>query len=260
MSEGQPLSPNLFKRNLAAGKRQIGLWLSLNSAMSTEICAGSGYDWLLLDMEHAAIDVSQVLDHLRAAKGGTAELMVRLPWNDPIIMKRLLDAGVRNFMIPMVQSAAEARLAVEASRYPPRGFRGVAGNIRAANFNRITSYVEHCHEEQCIVVQIETPKGVEAIEEIGAIDGVDGLFIGPNDLSANMGLLGKMGAPEAKKMIAHALDKIRKTGKAPGILNFVPAEARALLAAGFTFIAVGADGSIVARRSEALLAEITSAS
>ena len=114
MSEGQPLSPNLFKRNLAAGKRQIGLWLSLNSVMSTEICAGSGYDWLLLDMEHAAIDVSQVLDHLRAAKGGTAELMVRLPWNDPIIMKRLLDAGVRNFMIPMVQSAAEARAQLEA--------------------------------------------------------------------------------------------------------------------------------------------------
>jgi 4-hydroxy-2-oxoheptanedioate aldolase len=260
MSEGQQLTPNMFKRNLTAGKQQIGMWLAMDSLMATEILAGSGYDWLLLDMEHACIDVSEVLNHLRAAKGGTAELVVRIPWSDPIMMKRLLDAGVRSFMIPMVQSAAEAQLVVDATRYPPHGIRGLAGNTRASNFNRIPSYVSSCQEEQCIVVQIETPAAVEAIETIGAIDGIDGLFIGPNDLSANMGFTGKAGAPEVKQLVARALQKMKATGKAPGILNFVPTEARALLASGFVFIAVGSDASIVARRSETLLQEIKSGS
>jgi 4-hydroxy-2-oxoheptanedioate aldolase len=259
MAWNQPLPPNNFKRNIAAGKKQIGMWLALDSLMSTEILAGSGYDWLLLDMEHACIDVSQVVNHLRAAKGGMAELVVRMPNNDPILMKRLLDAGVRSFMIPMVQSADEARLAVNASRYPIQGgFRGAAGNTRASNFNRIPSYIEHCHEEQCIIAQIESLAAVEAIPAIGAVDGIDGLFIGPNDLSSNMGYQGRQGDPVVKATIARALEMIQKTGKSPGILNFVPPEARALLAAGFTYIAVAADGALVARGGEALLADIKS--
>jgi 4-hydroxy-2-oxoheptanedioate aldolase len=249
-------TPNVFKQNLRERKKQYGLWLSLDSPMATEIVAGAGYDWLLLDLEHNCIDLSSVVDHLRAAQGGTAELMVRLPWNDTVMFKRLLDAGVRSFMVPLVQTADEARAAVASTRYPPHGIRGAAGNTRASRFNRITNYFENTHENICIVVQIETVKGVEAIEDIAAVDGVDGLFIGPSDLSASMGLVGKATLPEVKEMIKKALGKILKTGKAPGILNFVPADARAWVEAGFSFIAVGADGAIVARRSESLLQEV----
>jgi 4-hydroxy-2-oxoheptanedioate aldolase len=259
MSDGQPLTPNMFKRNLAAGKKQIGLWLSLDSPLSTEMVAGAGYDWLLLDLEHTAIDLSSVVHHLRAAKGGTAEMLVRIPWNEPVIFKRLLDVGVRSFMVPMVQSAEEARAAVSATRYPPHGIRSAAGNTRASNFNRITSYLDRCHEEQCIVTQIESTKAIDAIPGIGAVEGVDGLFIGPNDLSANMGMVGKFGHPAVQEKIALALERIQKTGKAPGILNFVPAEAKGFFKAGFQFIAVGADGALLARRSEALLQDIQSA-
>lgn len=250
------VQPNLFKRGLAEGKRQPGLWLTLESANVTEILAGSGYSWLLLDMEHTPVDASQVAEHLRAARGGTAELVVRIPWNEPIMMKRLLDAGVRSFMVPFVQSAAEARAAVAATRYPPHGIRGVSGNMRANNFARIKDYADRYHEEQCIIVQIESPVAVVAIPEIGAIEGVDGIFVGPNDLAANMGLFGKPGAPEVRAVIDKAVEVIKKTGKAPGILNFNVSEARELFTRGYSYIAVGSDTSILARRSEALLTEI----
>jgi len=251
------LSPNLFKRGLAQGKKQPGLWLSLESPNITEVLAGSGYDWLLLDMEHTCLDPSQVAEHLRAAKGGTAELVVRIPWNEPILVKRLLDAGVRSIMVPFVQSADEARRAVAATRYPPHGIRGVSGNMRANGFSRIKDYGQRYHEEQCIIVQIESPAGMAAIPEIGAVDGIDGIFVGPNDLAANMGLYGQPGAPQVRAAIAEILQAIRATGKAPGILNFNPSEARELLRSGYDFIAAASDLFILARRSEALLAELT---
>jgi 4-hydroxy-2-oxoheptanedioate aldolase len=247
---------NRFKAGLAQGKRQPGLWLTLESVNATEIVAGSGFDWLLLDMEHTGLDVSQVADHIRAAKGGTAELVVRIPWNDPIVMKRLLDSGVRSFMIPFVQSPGEARAAVASTRYPPHGIRGVSGNMRANNFARYSDYAERYHEEQCIVVQIESPAAVAAIHDIGLVEGVDGIFVGPNDLAANMGLFGQPGAPQVRSVISDALGKIRSTGKAPGILNYDPVQARSLFDDGYTFIAVGSDTSILARRSEALLADV----
>jgi 4-hydroxy-2-oxoheptanedioate aldolase len=251
------LPANHFKAGLAQKRRQAGLWLTLESVNATEIAAGSGFDWLLLDMEHTGLDVSQVADHIRAARGGTAELVVRVPWNDPIIMKRLLDTGVRSFMIPFVQSAEEARAAVAATRYPPHGIRGVSGNMRANGFNRYRDYGARYHEEQCVVVQIESPTGIAAIAEIGAVEGVDGVFIGPNDLAANMGFFGQAGAPQVKAAINGALEKVRATGKAPGILNFDPEQARALFGDGFCFIAVGSDTAILARRSEELLADVT---
>lgn len=247
---------NRFKTGLAQNRRQAGLWLTLESANATEIVAGSGYDWLLLDMEHTSLDVSQVADHIRASKGGTAELVVRVPWNDPIVMKRLLDTGVRSFMIPFVQSAEQARAAVAATRYPPHGIRGVSGNMRANGFSRYGDYGARYHEEQCIIVQIESPVAIAAIAEIGAVDGVDGIFVGPNDLAANLGFFGQPGAPQVKAAIAEALQKIRATGKTPGILNFDPTQARTLFEEGFSFIAVGSDTSILARRSEGLLADV----
>lgn len=250
------LQPNLFKRGLVEGKRQPGLWLTLESPTATEILAGSGYAWLLLDMEHTPVDPSQVSHHLRAAKGGTAEVVVRIPWNEPIMMKRLLDAGVRSFMIPFVQNAEEARAAVAATRYPPHGIRGVSGNMRGNNYARIKDYGERYHEEQCIIVQIETPAAAAAIPEIGAVEGVDGIFVGPNDLAANMGLFGQPSAPKVRAEIDKMVGAIKKTGKAPGILNFNVGEARELFDAGYSYIAVGSDTAILARRSEALLAEI----
>ena len=256
MTSLHKLRENAFKRRLRDGSRQPGLWLTLESATATEILAGSGYDWLLLDMEHTTVDPSQVADHLRAANGGSAELAVRIPWNEPILVKRLLDAGVRTLMFPNVQSAAEARAAVAATRYPPHGIRGVSGNMRANSYARVKDYGETYHQEQCLIVQLESPKAIAAIEEIGAVDGIDALFIGPNDLAASMGLFGKPGAPEVKAVIAEAVVRINKTGKAAGILNFNIAEARALFKAGFAFVAVNSDTAILARRSEAILAEL----
>src|SRR5450755_565287 len=205
---------NRFKAGLAQGKRQPGLWLTLESVNATEIVAGSGYDWLLLDMEHTGLDVSQVADHIRAARGGTAELVVRIPWNEPIMVKRLLDAGVRTLMFPNVQSAAEARAAGAATRYPPHGIRGVSGNMRANSFARVKDYAETYQREQCVIVQLESQKAIAAIEAIGAVDGVDALFIGPNDLAATMSLFGQPGAPEVKAVIADAIARFNKTGKA----------------------------------------------
>lgn len=247
---------NHFKRGLHDGRRQPGFWLTLESANVTEIVAGAGYDWMLLDMEHTTLGIAAVADHVRAARGGTAELMVRVPWNDPVLVKRLLDAGVRSLMFPYIQDAREAVLAVAATRYPPQGIRGFSGNSRATNFARITDYAAHAHQEICVVVQVETPQAIANIAAIGAVDGVDAIFVGPNDLAANMGLLGQSGALDVRTAVRAALDDIRATGKAPGMLEFNIAEARKLFDAGYTFVAVGSDTSIIARRSEALLVEL----
>jgi 4-hydroxy-2-oxoheptanedioate aldolase len=250
------LRTNQFKHRLNGGEKQAGLWLTLESSNATEVLAGAGYDWLLLDMEHTTVDPSQIAGHVRAALGGTAELAVRIPWNEPIMVKRLLDAGVRTLMFPCVQSAAEARAAVAATRYPPHGIRGVSGNMRANSFARVKDYAETYQHEQCVIVQLESLKAIAAIEEIGAVEGVDALFIGPNDLAATMGLFGKPGAPEVKAVIADAIARINKTGKAAGILNYNIAEARALFKSGFAFIAVNSDTGILARQSEAILAQL----
>lgn len=250
------LSENLFKRRLGSGAKQPGLWLTLESPNATEILAGAGYDWMLLDMEHTTVDPSQVSAHLRAAAGGTAELAVRVPWNEPVLVKRLLDVGVRTLMFPFVQSAAEAQAAVASTRYPPHGIRGVSGTMRANSYARVKDYAQTYRQEQCVIVQLESPRAIAAIEEIAAVDGVDALFIGPNDLAAAMGLFGKSGAPEVKAVIADAIVRIKKTGKGAGILNYNIAELRALFKAGFDFIAVNSDTGILARQSEAILAQV----
>jgi 4-hydroxy-2-oxoheptanedioate aldolase len=253
----QPVSlpPNQFKRNLVARTTQIGLWLTLDSLVSTEIVAGSGFDWLLLDMEHICIDPGQVVQHLRAARGGQAEMVVRVPSVDAVLLKRLLDGGVRSIMFPNIQSAEHAREAVAATRYPPQGIRSVGGNMRANSFNRIGNYYSDYHTEQCVIVQIESRQAIDAIEEIGSVEGVDALFIGPNDLAANLGYLGKSSDPVVRAAIGEAFTRMKRTGKATGILNFVPAEAKELIKSGFDFVAVGSDTALVARRSEALVGE-----
>ena len=251
----QDMPVNRFKRALAERRPQIGFWLTLESPTATEIAATAGYDWLLLDLEHTANTLASIGHHVLAARGGSAELVVRIPSVDPVLTKNLLDAGVRSIMYPYVDTVEQARLAAAATRYPPHGIRGVAGNMRGSGFGRYRDYLARSAEEICVVVQVETPRAVEAIAGIGAVDGIDGIFVGPNDLSANMGLLGRSDAPEVRAKIAEARTRILATGKAAGILNFKPAEAKALLADGFSFIAVGSDSSLLIRHTDDLRAE-----
>jgi 4-hydroxy-2-oxoheptanedioate aldolase len=255
MAHSRSLPPNLFKRNMAAGKRQLGFWLVLESETATEIVAGAGYEWVLLDTEHTSLGPGDVVRHLRAAGAEAAEVVVRTPNHDPALIKRLLDGGVRSFLFPMVNSAAEARALVAATRYPPHGVRGVAGTTRATQFARIAGYAQQAHEAICIVVQIESRAAIDAIADIAAVDGVDGLFVGPNDLAASMGFAGQPGAGAVKQAILAAAGAIRATGKAAGVLNGSIADAPALFAAGYQFMSVGSDATTLARRSEAILDE-----
>jgi 4-hydroxy-2-oxoheptanedioate aldolase len=244
---------NRFKRALAAGTPQIGLWMSLASPTATEVAAGAGFDWLLLDMEHSPNELPDIAHHLRAAEGGTAEPVVRVPWNDPVMVKRLLDIGARSLLFPFVQSAEEAKRAVAATRYPPRGIRGFAGTTRANRYGRVPDYAKRASEEICVLVQCETRKAVADIPAIAAVDGVDGIFIGPADLAADMGHLANTQHPEVQAAILEAGKRIRDSGKAPGFLSLREDEARKVLGAGFIFVAVNTDVALLARQTDALV-------
>ena len=246
------LPQNRFKRALAARTPQIGLWLSLASPAATEVAAGAGFDWLLIDMEHAPNELPDIAHHLRAAEGGTAEPVVRVPWNDPVTVKRLLDIGARSLLFPFVQSAEEARRAVAATRYPPAGIRGFAGTTRANRYGRVADYAKRAAEEICVLVQCETRRAVAAIPEIAAVEGIDGIFIGPADLAADMGHLANTQHPDVQAAILDAGKAIQSSGKAAGFLSLREDETRRVLAAGFTFVAVGTDVALLARQTEAL--------
>lgn len=242
-------SPNPLKQALAERRRQNGFWLTLGAVAATEIAADAGFDWVLVDMEHTALDAHDIVEHLRAARGRAAEVVVRVPWNEPVTVKRLLDQGARSLMFPYVQSAEEARQAVAATRYPPAGIRGFAGQSRASDYGRRRNYHPEAADEICVVVQLETPAALAAASAIAAVDGVDGLFIGPNDLAANMGHLGRPGAPEVQAAIRDALAAMLASGKAAGILDYSEDGAKAHYAAGFHFIAVAGDGAVLARET-----------
>jgi len=246
------LPRNSFKRALAAGRTQIGLWSSLSSNYSVEVIAGAGFDWLLLDMEHSPNDLESLLAQLQAAASYAAHPVVRVPWNDMVSIKRVLDVGAQSLLVPYVSSAAEARAAVSFTRYPPQGMRGVAGTTRATRFGRIKDYARHAHEEICVLVQVETQLALDNIEAICATDGVDGVFIGPADLHASLGHPGEIANPKVKPVIDEAVRRIRKAGKAPGILTPSEDDARHWLECGALFVAVGADVGILARGAEAL--------
>jgi 4-hydroxy-2-oxoheptanedioate aldolase len=246
------LPRNRFKRAIATGTPQIGLWLSLASPAATEVAAGAGFDWLLIDMEHAPNELPEVAHHLRAAEGGTAEPVVRVPWNDPVIVKRLLDIGARSLLFPFVQSVEEARRAVAATRYPPAGIRGFAGTTRANRYGRVPDYAKRAADEICVLVQCETQRAVADIPSIAAVDGIDGIFIGPADLAADMGHLANTQHADVQAAILDAGKRIRAAGKAAGFLSLREDETRRALAGGFTFVAVGTDVALLARQTEAL--------
>ena len=185
------LPVNRFKHALRAGTSQIGLWCSLSSHYSVEVVAGAGFDWLLLDTEHSPNDLESLLTQLQAAAPYPSSPVVRVPWNDTVTIKRVLDIGAQSLLIPYVQNADEARAAVAALRYPPAGVRGVAGSTRATRFGRIKDYAKRAHEELCLLVQLETRDALQHVEAIGAIEGIDGVFIGPADLHASMDMPAK---------------------------------------------------------------------
>ncbi len=245
---------NAFKQALSRFDRQVGLWCSMASPISAEILAGAGFDWVVIDGEHAPNDITTLLPQLQAMRGGTAEPVFRVPWNEPVIIKRALDVGARSLLIPFVQNADEARKAVAATRYPPLGIRGVAVAPRANDYGRIQGYHRNAHLDTCVLLQLETKIALKEIEAVAAVEGVDGIFIGPSDLAAAFGHLGNPKDPEVQAAIADAAARIRAKGKSAGFLTGNPDDAEALFEAGYNFIAVGSDVGILARNAEALAA------
>lgn len=246
---------NRFKRALRDGKPQIGLWSVLANASVTELLGASGYDWLLIDMEHAPNELPDVQAQLQAVRGSAAQPIVRPPWNDMVWIKRVLDLGAQTLLIPYVQTAEEAALAVSYMHYPPIGRRGVAGGTRATQWGRIRDYYKHVGEELCLLVQVESRQGLENLDAIAATPGVDGIFIGPADLSADMGYLGESQHPEVQGAIEDAVRRIQKAGKAAGILTRGEEPARRWLKAGCTFVAVGVDAVVLAEAADGLAAK-----
>jgi 4-hydroxy-2-oxoheptanedioate aldolase len=235
------LPVNHFKRALKEGRQQIGLWNTIAGSVVAEALAGTGFDWLLIDTEHSLTDVPDVLGMLQAVSAYPISPVVRPAANDPVLFKRLLDFGAQTLLVPYVQTADEARQAVEAMRYPPRGIRGAGGTVRANRFGTVDDYMNRAEQELCLLVQVETAATLERIEEIAAVDGVDGLFIGPNDLSATMGYTGQSGHPVVKAAILDAIGRIAATGKAAGILTLDRPFAQECMAKGSSFTAVGVD-------------------
>ncbi|TCQ25149.1 2,4-dihydroxyhept-2-enedioate aldolase [Rhizobium sp. PP-CC-3G-465] len=237
-----PAPINPFKAALNERRFQLGFWVALASPYAAEILSGSGYDWLLIDGEHAPNDIPSLAAQVKALKGSQSHAVVRLPVGETWMIKQILDAGAQTVMIPMVETVEEAERLVRAVRYPPRGDRGVGAALgRASSFSRIGDYLETADREICLIVQIESRAGLAALDRIAAIDGVDGLFIGPSDLAADMGLLGQPGHADVTAAIRDAFARIAKAGKASGIMTLNLDQARFYRELGADFMAIGTD-------------------
>ncbi|MDQ2928929.1 MAG: 2-dehydro-3-deoxyglucarate aldolase [Pseudomonadota bacterium] len=244
--------PNSFRQRLLARETLIGCWCSLANPITTEVLGVAGFDWLLLDGEHSPNDVTTFIPQLMALKDSASAPVARPASNNAIEIKRLLDAGFSNFLVPMIESADEARRAVAATRYPPGGIRGVSTSHRGNRFGTVPDYFKGINEQICVLVQIESRKGLDAAAEIAAVDGVDGVFVGPADLSAAIGHLGEPNHPESQAAIAAVFKAADSVGKAIGILAGVEADARRYLEMGARFVAVGSDLGVFRSGTQAL--------
>ena len=253
------LPDNLFTHAIRDDKKQIGLWVSLCSPFAAEIVASAGYDWVVLDMEHSPNSLDHVLGQVQAFKPNHTTALVRPEWNDPVLIKRVLDLGAEGLILPMIQSVEEAEAAVAATRYPPRGIRGVSGSTRANAFGRITDYFDRIEDELPIVLQLETQEAIAQAEAIADVDGVSGIFFGPADIAADMGLLGKPMDPAVWDVIMPAAKKLMAKGVPVGTLVMDADFSMKLLQEGFTFVACGTDGSLLTKGSDALLAKVRGA-
>ncbi len=253
------LSPT-FRDTLGAASRPlIGMWVCSGSPLVAEICAGAGLDWLLIDMEHSPNGLESTLTQLQAVAAYPGAAVVRVPIGDVVTIKQVLDLGAQNVLVPMISSADEARAAVQAVRYPPRGGRGVGSALaRSGRWNRVDEYLENADDHVSLFVQIETTAGVDAAAEIAAVDGVDGVFVGPSDLAASLGLLGRQTHPDVEAAVLRTFEAVVAAGKPVGVNAFDPAVADRYLAAGASFVLVGADVALLARGSEALTARFIS--
>ncbi len=249
---------NPFKQALKSGRLQIGLWHSLSSHLVVEILANSGFDWILIDTEHAPNELPMVLRELQAMSAGTAHAVVRPAWNDPVMIKRLLDVGAQSLLVPYIETEEEAKRAVQSTRYPPEGFRGFASQARASRYGRIKGYHAAANAEICLLLQVETRRGLENLERIARVDGVDGIFIGPGDLSAALGHLGEPNHPEIVKTIDEAIRRIKDAGSVPGILTGNVQLAQHYIEQGCLFTAVGSDIGLIANGAEQLAAKFRS--
>lgn len=246
---------NTFKAALAERQRQIGMWSALASPVAAEILSSSGFDWVLIDMEHAPNDLAEVMAQAQALARDPVPVLVRPAWNDMVLIKRILDLGVQSLIVPFVQNAAEAAAAVAATRYPPEGVRGVAGGSRATQYGRVQGYHKNAADQIALVLQIETLEAVEQIDEIAALEGVDALFVGPADLAASMGHLGDINNAEVQAAIAGAAQRCHAAGKPIGTLAVDPPVAKRYFDMGYDFIAVGVDAVLFARAADALVKE-----
>lgn len=250
---------NVLKRALTSETAAIGVWCSLASAITTEVVAGSGADWLLIDGEHSPNDLRSIVAQLQAAGGyPNCEAVVRTPSDDVNLIKQMLDGGVRSLMVPNVRTAEQARAIVAAIEYAPNGVRGFSMAHRANAFGRIKNYHATARNQQLLAVQIECEKGVANAAEIAAVPGVDVLFVGPGDLSTNMGAMGNPSAPHVQAAIESVLKAAKAHGKAAGILAPQQADAERYLKTGFTMVAVGSDLGLLARGSDELVAKFRS--
>lgn len=249
------LDPSFREALSGSDRGLVGMWVCSGSPLLAEVAAGSGLDWLLIDMEHSANTLESVLVQLQAVAAYPITPLVRVPSNDVVSIKQVLDLGAQNLIVPMVSSAEEARAAVAATRYPPAGVRGVGSALsRSARWNRVDGYLQDADAHVSLTVQIETAAGVEAAAEIAAVEGVDAVFVGPSDLAASLGLLGQQTHPDVVAAVERVFAAVRATSTPVGVNAFDPAAADAYLAAGADFVAVGADVALLARASEALAA------
>ncbi|KJH80489.1 MULTISPECIES: 4-hydroxy-2-oxoheptanedioate aldolase [Pseudomonadaceae] len=249
------LPVNTFKQRLKSGEAQIGLWVGLAEPYCAELAANAGFDWLLLDGEHAPNDVRSLLGQLQAVAAYPSHPVIRPPIGDAVVIKQLLDLGAQTLLVPMVDSRDQAEQLVRAIHYPPKGIRGVGSALaRASRWNTVPGYLTHADEQICLLVQIENLEGLAHLDEIVAVDGVDGVFIGPADLSASMGHRGNPGHPDVQAAIEDAIERIRRAGKAAGILSADQTLARRYIELGAAFVAVGVDTTILMRGLQSLAA------
>ncbi|MBI0028956.1 2-dehydro-3-deoxyglucarate aldolase [Gilliamella apicola] len=243
---------NQFKQDMLERKKLIGCWAALGNPISTEILGLAGFDWLLLDGEHAINDVMTFVPQLMALKDSISAPVVRPASNDQVLIKRLLDIGFYNFLIPYIETVEQAKQAVSYTRYPPEGLRGVSVAHRSNAFGTIPDYFTKINQNICVMVQIETQQAVDNVEAITAVEGVDGIFVGPSDLSASLGHFGNPKHPDVQATIKHVFEVAKTQGKACGILAPIEADAHHYIAMGATFVAVGSDLSLLRNSTQTL--------
>ena len=253
------LKKNYFAQSLVDKDKQIGLWISLASNVAAEITAPSGYDWALIDMEHSPNDYFSVLGQLQTFANTDTTAILRPERNDPVIVKRLLDMGVEGLLFPMIQSVEEAQKAVAATRYPPHGTRGFSGGTRATKFGRVTDYLARVEEETTVILQLETAAAIAQAVEIGTTDGVSGIFFGPADIAADIGLLGQPLHEDVWALIKPAAQALIEKGVPVGTLVNDTAFAAQLLNDGFTFVACATDTMLLAKACDAALSSVRAA-